>query len=101
MSWKPQGAVLATLCELPQADRLALIVEQAGLSAHCDWGVDPVAVEGNEVFLWRYFSSVVRIHDPRTGVPAAGWWPASASVAGGVVARHAAYRAIHKRARCM
>jgi hypothetical protein len=97
VSWLPRGAVLRTLCELPEEDRLALIREQAHLSSHFNWGVDPFLFNGAVHHTRRYFSSVVTIHDPRNGLPAAAWWPGGECGAG-EVARHRAYTAIFKRA---
>jgi hypothetical protein len=97
VSWLPQGAVLRTLCDLPEDDRLALIRELAHLSAHFNWGVDPFLFNGAVHHTRRYFSSVAAIHDPRGGLPAAAWWPGDACGAG-AGARLRAHAAILKRA---
>lgn len=106
VSWRPQGVVLQTLVGLGLGDRERLIVEQACLSQHCDWPVDPVGYAPGHHF-WRYFSSVQAVHDPRNGVPdpaTSPWWPALAIQPGvmeGDSCRHTAYKALFKRAHGM
>lgn len=100
VSWRPQGWVLHHLCHLSEPDRQALIREQAELSAHFNWGVDAVLFGGAVHHLRRYFTAVVELHDPRTGLPVDAWWPGDGH-ATGKAARRAAYAAIYKRARCM
>ena len=106
VSWRPQGVVLQTLVGLGLGDRERLIVEQACLSQHCDWPVDPVGYAPGHHF-WRYFSSVQAVYDPRNGVPdpaTSPWWPALAiqpGVVEGDSCRHTAYKALFKRAHGM
>lgn len=85
------GPILQAVVDLSPADREVLIVEQALLSAHFNWGVDPLpAPLGARTHFRKYFSDIVDVHDPRTGVPGAAW---PAFVPGtGPAARHTAFR---------
>lgn len=91
VSWLPVGPILQAVVDLSPADREVLIVEQALLSAHFNWGVDPLpAPLGARTHFRKYFSDIVDVHDPRTGVPGAAW---PAFVPGtGPAARHTAFR---------
>ena len=99
VSWLPVGPVLEAIVALSPADRLTLIVEQAHLSAHFNWGVDPLPVPwGARTHFRKYFSDVVDVHDPRHGVPVGGWPAVPVAPGEGAAARHAAFKLLFGRA---
>ena len=97
VSWVPVGAVLTDIVGRPTDERWDLIRELACLARHCDWGVDAVRRGGTVRYRFKYFSSVVQLHDPTGGLPPLRWVPGSTDRRGKSI-RFKAYGSFYKQA---